>query len=181
MKTSISNNWTRRSEARRVHPPAGGVSRVINLIFYFFRYSQSVKYANLLLGNLIISKQYQYFLYSAHWNSILISQTNLPNSCHMLVSRALSDKTRLGSRAGKSKWWWWDWWRRSLCWHYPYLVIIRTDPDCKYCHLDLTLHLPLSVSSHKTSQHSHPGHSPYVTSLPHLGLCCPKDKSFITR
>ena len=45
MNTSISNNWTRRSEDRRVHPPALGVSRVINLIFYFFRYSQSVKYA----------------------------------------------------------------------------------------------------------------------------------------
>ena len=49
MNTSISNNWTRRSEDRRVHPPALGVSRVINLIFYFFRYSQSVKYAKFLL------------------------------------------------------------------------------------------------------------------------------------
>ena len=33
------------------------------------------------------------------------------------VSKALSDKTRLGSRAGKSNWCWWDWASKSVCWH----------------------------------------------------------------
>ena len=72
LNTSISNNWTRRSEERRVHPPAPGVGRVINFIFFFFRCTQYEKYTNLLLGNLkltTIQNTPTHFEKTASWAS----------------------------------------------------------------------------------------------------------------
>ena len=105
------------------------------------------------------------------------------------VSKALSDKTRLCSWAGKSNWPWWDW-EQSVCWH--------TSISSDHYNWSQTVNIVTwslqdicSSLSHLTKHHNrqHTGDTSVqgvsletvlITEL-NIRVCWLSDKSFITK